>query len=273
MTTLAATGPAPDPGEAELLRRHRGLVQIVALLWVYALYDELRTHVTRSAAVASQHARQVLGAERAVGLNFEHTIQSAALHLPWLVAICNLSYSSLHLLVPPIVLVLLYRRAPERYPHWRNVFVIMLGLALLGFWLFPLMPPRLVSGPGHLVDTSAHYLSLSKLPVERLVSSTASSGPSLTGVTNPFAAMPSLHVGWSVWAVAALWAMVRRRRRRLALLLYPALMVLAVIVTANHWVFDAVAGAMLVGIAQGLALAAETWTANLKAMRTASAPA
>jgi hypothetical protein len=272
MTALPRTGPVGDADTAAL-GHHRGLVQIVGLLWVYAFYDELRTHVAGTAAEASRHAREVYDAERTLGLNLERGIQSTVLHLPWLVAVCNLSYSSLHLIVPPIVLVVLYRRAPEQYRHWRNVFVIMLGLAVLGFWLYPLMPPRLTSGPGHLVDTSAQYFSLTKTPLASIASVTTSSSPSMTNHTNPYAAMPSLHVGWSIWAAAALWALVRRRRAKVTLALYPALMVLAVLVTANHWVLDAAAGAALVCVSHALACAAETCGATFTSLHASPAAA
>jgi hypothetical protein len=272
MTTLTANPSAPDTDQA-LFRAHHGLVQIVALLWVYALYDELRSHVAGATAKASQHARALFGVERTLGLNLERGIQSAALHLPWLVAACNVSYNSLHLVAPPIVLVMLYRRAPQRYRHWRNVFVIMLGLAALCFWLYPVMPPRLVTGTGHLLDTSTVYFSLTKTPLASLVSATASSGPSVTGSTNPYAAMPSLHVGWAIWAAIALWPLLRRRWAKAALLLYPTLMVLAVLVTANHWVLDAIGGAVLVLLSHTLARAVERCQATVGLSRESPVPA
>jgi len=266
MTTLT-TDLASSDADRTVLDAHRGLVQIVSLLWVYALYDELRTHVVGASSVAAQHARALFGLEQSVGLNLERGIQSTALHLPWLVAVCNVSYNSLHLVVPPIVLIVLYRWAPARYRHWRNVFVVMLGLAVLSFWLYPLMPPRLVVGAGHLLDTTRVYFSLAKTPLATLVSSGSSAGPSVTGATNPYAAMPSLHVGWAVWAAVALWPLVRRRSAKAALLLYPALMSLAVLVTANHWVLDVMAGAFLVWVAHLVARVLEAGRASVQASR------
>ena len=266
MTTLTTNLAAPDT-DRTAFAGHRGLVQIVGLLWVYAFYDLLRTHVAGAATTASQHARALFALERTLGLNLERPIQSAVLHLPWLVAVCNVSYNSLHLVVPPIVLLVLYRSAPAPYRHWRNVFVVMLGLAVLCFWLYPLMPPRLVMGAGHLLDTSRVYFSLTRTPLARLVSSSASSGPSMTGPTNSYAAMPSLHVAWAVWAAVAVWPLLRRRWSKSALIVYPALMVLAVIVTANHWVLDAVAGAALVWVSHLLARAVEGGAARVGSPR------
>ena len=266
MTTLT-TDLASSDTDRTLLDAHRGLVQVVLLLWVYAFYDELRTHVVGASSVAAQHARALFGLERAVGLNLERGIQSAALHLPWLVAVCNVSYNTLHLVVPPTVLFVLYRRAPERYRHWRNVFVVMLGLAVLSFWLYPLMPPRLVMGAGHLLDTTRVYFSLTKTPLATLAGSASSAGPSMSGATNPYAAMPSLHVGWALWATVALWPLLRRAWAKAAFALYPALMTLAVLVTANHWVLDAAAGMFLVWVAHLLARVFEAAQATVGAGR------
>jgi len=266
MTTLTTTLALSDT-DRTVFDAHRGLVQIVALLWVYALYDEVRTHVTGTASVAAQHARALFGLEQAVGLNLERGIQSAVLHLPWLVAACNVAYNSLHLVIPPIVLIVLYRRAPARFRHWRNVFIIMLGLAVLCFWLYPLMPPRLVMGAGHLLDTSRVYFSLTKTPLAKVVGSTSSAGPAVTGPTNPYAAMPSLHVGWAIWATVALWPLLRRRWAKATLVLYPVLMALAVLVTANHWVLDVAGGAILVWVSHRAARALEAGQATVSGAR------
>jgi membrane-associated phospholipid phosphatase len=79
--------------------------------------------------------------------------------------------------------------------------------------------------------------------------------------------MPSLHVAWAVWAAVAVWPLLRRRWSKSALIVYPALMVLAVIVTANHWVLDAVAGAALVWVSHLLARAVEGGAARVGSPR------
>jgi membrane-associated phospholipid phosphatase len=196
------------------------------------------------------HARQLLSVERATGLSIEHALQAAALQLPWLAGIANVCYTATHLIAPPIVLVFLYRKAPARYRQWRNVFLVMLGLSLLVFLLYPVLPPRLVPGAQHVTDTSRTYFNVDRVPGAALVATpTRSSSPDWAPFTNPMAAMPSLHVGWAVWAAAALWSVTRRRWLRWLLVAYPLVMVWAVIVTGNHWVLDAVGGVMVVAAA------------------------
>jgi hypothetical protein len=263
MTTTAAVsrGPvmAPAAPVASAFRADRGLVQIVALLWIYAIYDRARTRVTGSATVAVAHAKQIASTERVLGLNIEHAIQQAALHVPWLAAVCNVAYGTMHLVVPPLVLVVLYRRSPQRYRHWRNIFLVMLGMALLCFWLYPLAPPRLVPSSSHLVDTSATTFSVDHTPVARWIGSTSNSAsPGWVGATNPFAAMPSLHVAWAAWASLAILPVLRRRGSRVVAASYPAVIALAVVVTANHWILDAAGGAALVAVAAGVVTAMES---------------
>ena len=246
MTTAAVLTAPPVTGRrAATVRVQPALLQLVILLWCYALYDILRTSVSGTLGTAVANASHITSLERAVGLNLEGTIQRAALHLPWLVDACNLCYSLTHLLAPPLVLLVLYRKAPARYRVARNAFLALLGLALLCFWLVPVAPPRLVPGPTHLTDTS-QSLSLDHTPFAGVVASrNASATPTWVGSTNPFAAMPSLHVGWAVWAVLALWPILRRRASKILAVAYAVGMLLSVVVTGNHWLLDGVAGAAL----------------------------
>ncbi len=234
---------------------HAGLFQVVVLLWGYALYDALRAGATGSRAAALAHAGQVNAIERFLGIHAERVIQQTVLSWPWLVSACNLCYTLTHLAVPPVVLWLLYRHAPARYRQWRNAFFVLLTIGVLCFWLFPTGPPRLMPGSG-LVDTSHGYLSVGHTPIAGV---SASGRTSIAG-TNPYAAMPSLHVAWAVWAALALGSMLRRRSTRLLVALYPAAMFVAVIVTANHWVLDAVAGVAAAFLAWGIvAVATSAW--------------
>jgi membrane-associated phospholipid phosphatase len=251
--TVALAPARHDPliRSSSLLRRwERGLLQIVTVAWVYAIYDELRAAATGSMASGLAHARQIVSVERASGLSIERAVQEATLHLPWLVGVCNVCYSATHLVAPPVVLAILYRIAPERYRQWRNVFLVLLGLSLLCFWLFPVLPPRLVPGSAHVADTTSSYFNVNQVPGAAVVTApTRSSAPQWAPFTNPMAAMPSLHVGWAVWASLALWPVVRRRWLRWVIAAYPLVMIWSVIVTGNHWLLDAVGGIAVVAVA------------------------
>jgi membrane-associated phospholipid phosphatase len=254
--TLSSTRPVAEH-RVSAARARSALLPLVVLLWCYALYDMLRTSVTGSLATAVTNAGRITSLEHAVGLDIEGRIQRAALHVPWLVDACNYCYSLTHLLAPPIVLVVLYVKAPARFRVARNALLALLALALLCFWLFPVAPPRLVPGPSHLADTS-QSLGLDHTPLAGLVAAkNESATPTWAGSTNPFAAMPSLHVGWAVWASLALWPLLRRRWMRLVALIYPAAMLLSVVVTGNHWLLDGLAGAVLAAVTLAAAAAWE----------------
>jgi hypothetical protein len=274
--TAVGDEPARPPAggtAAALCGVDRGLFQVVALLWIYALYDLLRVGVRGSTAAATAHAHQVAALEHSLGLGAERALQQGAMRLPWLVGACNAYYAMGHLAVPPIVLLILYRRAPARYRHWRNVFLVMLGLALVTFWLYPVAPPRLMAGPGQVIDTSRAYFSFNQTPLGALGARTGSSAPTWAGGTNPFAAMPSLHVGWALWSALALWPVVRRRWTRLLLALYPMVMVLVVLVTGNHWLVDALAAGAVTALAAALVTAGSRGTRRLTSTTGAESPA
>ena len=112
-------------------------------------------------------------------------------------------------------------------------------LGLVGFALFPLMPPRLldVMGDGQhygFVDTLVSYPTLWSFDSEAMKT-----------ISNQFAAMPSLHCGWAFWAAAALLSRVRTPQMKAVVIAYPVLTVFVVVVTGNHFVLDAVGGAAI----------------------------
>ena len=245
---LAPPSTVPSIRPASVLTRwERALLQLVVVSWVYAIYEELRAAATGTIASGMAHARQLVSVEHATGLNIEHALQAATLQAPWLAGVANVCYTATHLIAPPIVLVILYRKAPARYRQWRDVFLVMLALALLAFLVYPVLPPRLVPGPQHVTDTSRSYFNVDRVPGAGIVAApTRSSTPDWAPFMNPMAAMPSLHVGWAVWASLALWSVTRRRWLRGLLVMYPLLMIWSVLVTGNHWLLDAVGGVLVV---------------------------
>ncbi len=250
----AVVGPVAAPARARpaLARVERGLLQIVTLLWVYALYNLVRADVAGSRAAALRHATQIQAVERLLHVNVEQSVRQVTALVPGLATAFSLCYTLAHLVVPPIVLLVLYRRDRARYRRSRDVFVVLLGLALVGFALYPLAPPRLAA-PSHHVDVPEVTVDLQHTPLGGLVSSgSGSTAPTWAGVTNPFAAMPSLHVAWAVWAGVALWPVTRRRWLRVALGTYVGAMVGAVLVTANHWTLDVLGAFAAVWLATAL---------------------
>jgi hypothetical protein len=120
------------------------------------------------------------------------------------------------------------------YRWARTSLAIATLLALIGFWLYPLAPPRLMPGLGY-IDTAHGPQNLDHPDFG-----------ALTGISNQYAAMPSLHVGWSLWCGVIIALLTRNIGLRLLGVLYPLLTTVVVMGTANHYLLDAVGGATVV---------------------------
>jgi hypothetical protein len=125
----------------------------------------------------------------------------------------------------------LLSRRTRAYPRLRTALLCATVLALLGFWLYPLAPPRFFPELG-FVDT-----------VVRDGTWGSWGSNTFAEASNQYAAMPSIHVAWALWAAAAVTLLARSRGVRAGALLYPVLVVLVILGTANHWTLDVVAGA------------------------------
>jgi hypothetical protein len=249
-----------DPRGPLSKRIRRGWVLEVAVgVAIYLLYDWLRDQATGSADLAFAHAHQVVDVERFFGIYQERALQELFLSAHWFMAFWNIWYGTIHFVMPVIALVWLYRRTPERYVRWRNTLVCMLGLSLVAFWLYPLMPPRLMPSSYGFVDGAARYFNFG--PQVR-VQFGADGQPTAAAVAqfgNLFAAMPSLHIGWSTWSVLAMWPLVRRRWVKVLLACYPLSIAFCITVTANHWILDAVGGWAVLALSWAIVTAYERW--------------
>ena len=149
-------------------------------------------------------------------------------------------YASLHYLVTPIVLIWLWRRHRDAYSPARQTLVIATLLALVGYTLLPIAPPRMLPG---FVDTMARYAHAGWWGGD-------ASAPRGTGqLTNQLAAMPSMHVGWALWCG---WQLVQHAKPMAVRLLgagYPLVMTFVVVATGNHYLLDAVAGIVVIVLA------------------------
>lgn len=237
------TAPHPAPSIESRVPRLRWWIEIAIVLVFYSVYSGIR-NLFGSAKVAPDtalaNALDVIRVERALGLFHEQTIQSWFLHWGWFMRGWNIYYGTFHFVVTIGVLVYLFVRRPERYLRFRNVLAVTTAAALVGFSLFPLMPPRLLDdcatvfggcSPHGFVDSLAHYGGTWSFD----------SG-TMKSVSNQYAAMPSLHFGWSMWCCLALAPVVRRRWVKGLLLAYPWLTLFAIVVTANHYWLDAAGG-------------------------------
>jgi hypothetical protein len=236
------------PGtEAAPHTRLRWWTELPLILLVYACYSAGRLLARGDVTTAVDHGLAILRVEKFLHINAEHPLNRLFTHEAWLGVPADFWYASLHYVVTPAILVWLFRSRSTLYRAARTWLMTSTFIGLIGFTLMPTCPPRLLSAGHGFVDTMAQYSSWGWWGGE------ASAPRGLGGMTNQYAAMPSLHVGWSLWCGVILWRHGRTRTAKVAAVLYPLLTTIVVMGTANHYFLDAVAGAAVMGV--GLLLA------------------
>lgn len=229
------------------------IVEAVGGVLVYFGYDALRDRAMSASAPALVNAKQIVALERLLGLYQEHRIQQAFLDWSPFVSFWNIYYGTIHFAMPLLALVVMYRKVPERYLRWRNALLFMLGFGLVGFFLYPLTPPRLMPPRYDFVDTAAEYFNFGPQQKIVLAANGQPSEAARAAFGNLYAAMPSLHIGWATWSALALLPLVRRRWLRVLLCIYPFFTIFAIVVTGNHWILDAVGGWIALALGYGCA--------------------
>ena len=209
-------------------------LEIIAIIVFYLVYSAIRNANEGGTAEAFTHAKELIRIQEVLGINHEQVLQQWALHFTPLIVACNYFYGSLHFVVTAGVGIFLFRKWSDDWPLWRNTLAITTALALIGFIFWPLMPPRLLPESYGFVDTLAKYPTFWSFD----------SG-TIHRISNEYAAMPSLHFGWSLFCASALAPRLRRRPARIAAALYPLLTLAAIVLTANHYFLDAAAGAVV----------------------------
>jgi hypothetical protein len=247
----ARPDPPPRPrttGDGRPLVWWRELLLAVI---VYVIYETVRNLSAGGRQAAFDNAMRVIDWQRAVGMYHELAVQEWFLRWTPVIVASNYFYGTAYIGATVATLLWLYHRAPGSYRRWRNTLAFGTLLGLIGFATFPLMPPRLLDqlGDGRhfgFVDTLISYPTLWSFD-----------SSAVQAVSNQYAAMPSLHCGWAFWAAAALLPRLRTWVMRVVVLLYPVATVFVVVVTGNHYVLDAVGGAIVFGLGYGLARAVE----------------
>ncbi|WP_328600837.1 phosphatase PAP2 family protein [Actinomadura physcomitrii] len=190
---------------------------------------------------AFTHAHQILHAEKLLDLDVELGLNKTLINAPWLARTANMFYATMHFILTALVVVWLYRYRPREYRWLRTGIMAATALALIGFWLYPLAPPRFLHSAG-FVD-----------PVTALHSFGLYSSDASGSLTNQYAAMPSMHAGWALWCGFVLVKFVSQRWAKVLGVIYPATTVFVILSTANHYVLDAVVGMALIGGSLGVA--------------------
>jgi hypothetical protein len=207
-----------------------------ALFIIYQGFESARGHIHPKAGPSFRNARWLEDLERWTWTLHEAPLNHFVYAHKLLAQVMNAYYGTVHFVIPPIVLIWLWRRHPELYRRMLNALATMTIASLLFFWAVPLAPPRLVPPQPHAsFEDTTPFGGLGPLDRGNFKDD------------NPYAAMPSLHMAWSTWCACAIIAAAtgRRRKWRWLALLYPAITLLVVVGTANHWFFDAVGGWLL----------------------------
>jgi hypothetical protein len=210
----------------------RLLIELALLFSLLTIYRFGRYLGRNQVEVAFDHARQVLSLERGLGIDTERSLQQLMLEHLDVMRFLNRYYAMVHFPATVAFIALVYVRAEELYKRVRLQFISVTFVALVMQIAYPLAPPRMLSG---FVDTVAVY------------GPAIYSRPGVESVANQYAAMPSLHVGWAA-AVAAILILASQHRLRWLWLLYPALTLAVVVVTANHYWLDAAVALALLGV-------------------------
>jgi hypothetical protein len=218
------------------------LRQLVLFAGAYYLYRLVRGAVDGQVTAAYANARQIVDAERALGLFFEPGLQNWALNNQWIVDAANWSYINSHFLITTTFLIWLYLARNESYYYVRNMFMVAMGLALALYVAYPTAPPRFMPEWG-FADT-----------VTDAVGYGAANNANL--LYNPFAAVPSMHVAFALMIGIPACKIVRPVALKVAWALYPVLVTFVVLVTANHWWLDAALGAAVAAVSAVTASAA-----------------
>jgi PAP2 superfamily protein len=211
--------------------RARPLREVGIFAAAYLTYFGVRALTEGSVPQALDNASRVARVERLAGVDWEGAAQSAILGHDALVRLANWVYIFGHWPLLLVAGVLLYRYRRPHYYLLRDVCLISGAIGLVIFALFPVAPPRLAGGG--VVDTITHYAGgyRTVLPA---------------GLVNEYAAMPSFHAGWSVLLGIVVFRASHRWPLRTVAVVMPAAMVVAVVVTANHFVLDVFAGTAIV---------------------------
>ncbi|KOT95781.1 membrane protein [Streptomyces sp. NRRL F-5755] len=221
------------------------ILLIAVSYWVYSM---IRNAVPEQKAQALKNADWIWRAEQTLGIAVEKTVNHAVDSVTWLIVSMNYYYATLHFILTIGVLVWLYRWHPGRYAAARLALFATTGVALLGYYLYPLAPPRLMNGGGFIDTVIVHHTWGSM-----------ASG-NLASMSNQYAAMPSMHIGWSLWCGVMIALIARPVWAKVLGLLYPATTLVVIVSTANHFWLDAVGGILCLAFGIGLAFA---WYAAL----------
>jgi PAP2 superfamily len=203
----------------------------------YLAYRLVRGLAMGDANVAFSHSRDLISLERGMHLFVEPSIQAWASGSHGVMVVASWLYVNAQTSVTVGALVYLYLRHNRNFYFVRNMFMIAMAIALVGYVVFPTAPPRFMPEWG-FVDSVQDFTGV------RIADNGSAS---IHALTNLYAAVPSMHVAFALMIGWTLARLVRSPVARVLWIVYPFLMGFVIIVTANHFIVDALLGAMTAG--------------------------
>ena len=199
-------------------------------------YEAVRGIADGARDQALVNGQNVISLEKSLHTFFEPNLQSVFINHRWIIDFANYMYMNSHFVVTTVFLVWLYVFRNQHYYFVRNMFMVAMGLAVIGYAFLPTMPPRLFPQDG-FVDTVTDYAQINHdSGLVRLF-------------INPYAAIPSMHVAFSTMIGATAVLVSRNKASKILWALYPVLVFWVVVVTANHFWIDGAAGLLVAALA------------------------
>jgi hypothetical protein len=214
------------------------LWQVLLFAVAYYGYRAVRGVVDdpAGAAVAFQHARELIHLEQALNIFVEPSIQTWASTKPVVIDFASWMYINAQTSVTLGALAYLYLFHNSSFYFVRNMFMVAMAIALVGYLVFPTAPPRFMPEWGFF-DAVADFTGVHHDSVV------------VDSLFNPYAAVPSMHVCFALMVGVPLARLSRHRVTRVAWSLYPLLVTFVIVATANHFLADAFLGALTAGLA------------------------
>ena len=211
--------------------------QVALFLAAYQLYSIVRglADNTGAATSAFANARHLIGVEQTLNIFVEPSLQAFASGQQWLLDGASWMYINAQTSITLGALAWLYLFRNESFYFVRNMFLVAFGVALIGYAVFPTAPPRFFPEWGFF-DAVSDFTGVPQDSV------------TINELFNPYAAVPSMHVGFALMISIPLARLVRWRALKIFWALYPLLVVFVIVVTANHFIADAVLGAVAAGL-------------------------
>jgi membrane-associated phospholipid phosphatase len=209
--------------------------QLLLFAAAYYAYQLVRGSVDGKVAAAAWNATKIINLEHSLHVFAEPSVQTWASSRHWIIHSADWMYLNSHFIVTVGALVFIYLRRNDSFYFVRNMFMIAMGIALLGYALYPTAPPRLMPEWGFTDSVAAYtHVRVENEPVSALL--------------NLYAAVPSMHVCFALMVGWPLARLVKPPPLKVVWLLYPFLVAFVVVATGNHYFFDAFLGAMTAGL-------------------------